>query len=214
MIFRKARSIKNLEFLAIKIFFIFHIFIDIFLLQSTLPKVGKASQTTVSILGSIAKLQLYLSESVAILFWPDLTIVIWLKLFKKDGKASIKTCQARVLPWRASLTWMFLDSWILSKAGVVAAVSHRLSHCPVCLLGSPLSLSLSTPKLYDPRIDLLIKSLRFIQFLTAIVTHSVTLLYLNSRPLQQTSLRTVFSLKWGPFGIRPDPAVGKVSVNY
>jgi hypothetical protein len=50
---------------------------DIFVMfQSILPKVGKASQTTVTILGSIAKLPLYLSEIVAILFWPDLTIVI------------------------------------------------------------------------------------------------------------------------------------------
>jgi hypothetical protein len=58
------------------------------MLQSILPKVGKASKTTVTILSSIAKLP-YLSEIVAILFWPDLTIVIRLKLFKKDGKASI-----------------------------------------------------------------------------------------------------------------------------
>jgi hypothetical protein len=46
------------------------------MLQSTLPKVGKASQTTVTILGSIAKLPLYLSEIVAMLFWPYLTILI------------------------------------------------------------------------------------------------------------------------------------------
>jgi hypothetical protein len=46
------------------------------MLQSILPKVGKAIQTTVTILGSIAKLPLYLSEIAAILFWPDLTIVI------------------------------------------------------------------------------------------------------------------------------------------
>ena len=37
-----------------------HLFIDIFvMLQSTLPNVGKASQTTVAILRSIAKLPLY-----------------------------------------------------------------------------------------------------------------------------------------------------------
>ncbi len=43
------------------------------MLQSTLPKEGKSSQTTVTILGSLAKLPLYFSEIVAILFWPDLT---------------------------------------------------------------------------------------------------------------------------------------------
>jgi len=46
------------------------------MLQSILPKVGKASQTTVTIIGSIAKLPIYLSEIAAILFWPDKTIII------------------------------------------------------------------------------------------------------------------------------------------
>jgi hypothetical protein len=72
VIFIEARSIKNQETLAMKT-----PFIDILaMLQSILPKVGKASQTTVTILSSIAKLPLYLSEIVAILFWLDLTIAI------------------------------------------------------------------------------------------------------------------------------------------